>query len=244
MTTIRWCHVVSAHMAVQGQDETRQLTLGMGLAGCWLCPWQGGDLVCLSLLPRPRWLLHPWCSHPCPYGGFPAVPGGCIPARGDQAHSHCTASLVFHPTAVGALRDATHRVAAGWYQWASAGAGSHRTVPGAAHLPSPQSGRGAVQLRGRASELEAELAEQRHLKQQAQDESEFLRTELEELKKQREDTEKAQRSLTEIESERGEPVPGSGREVSPGAGVSRVLTSASLNVWQGGRKPMSNGTAS
>uniref|UniRef100_A0A8C5NRZ4 Huntingtin-interacting protein 1-related protein n=1 Tax=Junco hyemalis TaxID=40217 RepID=A0A8C5NRZ4_JUNHY len=61
------------------------------------------------------------------------------------------------------------------------------------------SARGAVQLRGRASELEAELAEQQHLKQQAQDESEFLRAELEELKKQREDTEKAQRSLTEIE---------------------------------------------
>lgn len=60
-----------------------------------------------------------------------------------------------------------------------------------------------MQLRGRASELEAELAEQRHLKQQAQDESEFLRAELEELKKQREDTEKAQRSLTEIESELG-----------------------------------------
>ncbi|XP_062363314.1 huntingtin-interacting protein 1 [Cinclus cinclus] len=62
-----------------------------------------------------------------------------------------------------------------------------------------ESTRGAVQLRGRASELEAELAEQQHLKQQAQDESEFLRAELEELKKQREDTEKAQRSLTEIE---------------------------------------------
>ncbi|NXF24905.1 HIP1 protein, partial [Rhodinocichla rosea] len=62
-----------------------------------------------------------------------------------------------------------------------------------------ESVRGAVQLRGRASELEAELAEQQHLKQQAQDESEFLRAELEELKKQREDTEKAQRSLTEIE---------------------------------------------
>ncbi|NXP11239.1 HIP1 protein, partial [Thinocorus orbignyianus] len=62
-----------------------------------------------------------------------------------------------------------------------------------------ESARGTVQLRGRASELEAELAEQQHLKQQAQDESEFLRTELEELKKQREDTEKAQRSLTEIE---------------------------------------------
>uniref|UniRef100_A0A8C6JDA7 I/LWEQ domain-containing protein n=1 Tax=Melopsittacus undulatus TaxID=13146 RepID=A0A8C6JDA7_MELUD len=62
-----------------------------------------------------------------------------------------------------------------------------------------QSARGMMQLRGRTSELEAELAEQQHLKQQAQDESEFLRTELEELKKQREDTEKAQRSLTEIE---------------------------------------------
>uniref|UniRef100_A0A8B9F8I9 Huntingtin-interacting protein 1-related protein n=1 Tax=Amazona collaria TaxID=241587 RepID=A0A8B9F8I9_9PSIT len=62
-----------------------------------------------------------------------------------------------------------------------------------------QSARGMMQLRGRASELEAELAEQQHLKQQAQDESEFLRAELEELKKQREDTEKAQRSLTEIE---------------------------------------------
>uniref|UniRef100_A0A663MSD9 Huntingtin interacting protein 1 n=1 Tax=Athene cunicularia TaxID=194338 RepID=A0A663MSD9_ATHCN len=62
-----------------------------------------------------------------------------------------------------------------------------------------ENARGMVQLRGRSSELEAELAEQRHLKQQAQDESEFLRAELEELKKQREDTEKAQRSLTEIE---------------------------------------------
>uniref|UniRef100_A0A8B9Q195 Huntingtin-interacting protein 1-related protein n=1 Tax=Apteryx owenii TaxID=8824 RepID=A0A8B9Q195_APTOW len=70
------------------------------------------------------------------------------------------------------------------------------------HMPSllsPQSERRALQLRGRISELEAELAEQRHLKQQALDESEFLRAELEELKKQREDTEKAQRSLTEIE---------------------------------------------
>ncbi|NWJ02178.1 HIP1 protein, partial [Crypturellus undulatus] len=62
-----------------------------------------------------------------------------------------------------------------------------------------ESERRALQLRGRISELEAELAEQRHLKQQALDESEFLRAELEELKKQREDTEKAQRSLTEIE---------------------------------------------
>lgn len=67
----------------------------------------------------------------------------------------------------------------------------------------PQSERRGLQLRGRISELEAELAEQRHLKQQAMDDSEFLRTELEELKKQREDTEKAQRSLTEIESEEG-----------------------------------------
>uniref|UniRef100_G1MSD2 Huntingtin-interacting protein 1-related protein n=1 Tax=Meleagris gallopavo TaxID=9103 RepID=G1MSD2_MELGA len=62
-----------------------------------------------------------------------------------------------------------------------------------------ESERHSLQLRGRISELEAELAEQRHLKQQALDDSEFLRTELEELKKQREDTEKAQRSLTEIE---------------------------------------------
>ncbi|KFU91565.1 Huntingtin-interacting protein 1, partial [Chaetura pelagica] len=62
-----------------------------------------------------------------------------------------------------------------------------------------ESGRAAEQLRGRGNELEAELAEQQHLKRRAQDESEFLRAELEELKKQREDTEKAQRSLTEIE---------------------------------------------
>lgn len=66
----------------------------------------------------------------------------------------------------------------------------------------PQSRRAVLQLRGRISELEAELAEQRHLRQQAADDSEFLRAELDELKKQREDTEKAQRSLTEIESER------------------------------------------
>ncbi|XP_043858491.1 huntingtin-interacting protein 1 isoform X1 [Dromiciops gliroides] len=56
-----------------------------------------------------------------------------------------------------------------------------------------------LQLKGRISELEAELAEQQHLRQQAVDESEFLRAELEELNKRREDTEKAQRSLTEIE---------------------------------------------
>lgn len=59
-----------------------------------------------------------------------------------------------------------------------------------------------LQLKGHISELEAELAEQRHLQQQAADDSEFLRAELDELKKKREDTEKAQRSLTEIESER------------------------------------------
>uniref|UniRef100_A0A8D0G6D6 Huntingtin interacting protein 1 n=1 Tax=Sphenodon punctatus TaxID=8508 RepID=A0A8D0G6D6_SPHPU len=62
-----------------------------------------------------------------------------------------------------------------------------------------ESHRLVVQLRGRISELEAELAEQQHLKQQALDESDFLHTELEELKKHREDTEKDQRSLTEIE---------------------------------------------
>lgn len=58
-----------------------------------------------------------------------------------------------------------------------------------------------LQLKGRVSELEAELAEQQHLGRQATDDCEFLRTELDELKRQREDTEKAQRSLTEIESE-------------------------------------------
>lgn len=57
-----------------------------------------------------------------------------------------------------------------------------------------------MQLKGRISELEAELEEQKHLKQQALDESDFLRTELDEWKKRHEDTEKAQRSLTEIES--------------------------------------------
>lgn len=57
-----------------------------------------------------------------------------------------------------------------------------------------------VQLKGRISELEAELAEQQHLKQQALDETDFLRTELDELEKRHKDTEMAQRSLTEIES--------------------------------------------
>ncbi|XP_012378247.1 huntingtin-interacting protein 1 isoform X2 [Dasypus novemcinctus] len=62
-----------------------------------------------------------------------------------------------------------------------------------------ESQRAVLQLKGRISELEAELAEQQHLRQQAVDDSEFLRAELDELKKKREDTEKAQRSLTEIE---------------------------------------------
>ncbi|XP_078278572.1 huntingtin-interacting protein 1 isoform X2 [Rhinoraja longicauda] len=56
-----------------------------------------------------------------------------------------------------------------------------------------------LQLRGRMNELEAELAEQRHLKQQALDENEFVKAELEEVKKKQDVTEKAQRSLTEIE---------------------------------------------
>eukprot|EP00061_Rhincodon_typus_P018923 g48314.t1 len=55
------------------------------------------------------------------------------------------------------------------------------------------------QLRGRISELEADLAEQQHLKQQALDENEFLKAELEEVKKRQDDTEKAQKTLTEIE---------------------------------------------
>eukprot|EP00072_Mus_musculus_P059479 XP_011239181.1 PREDICTED: huntingtin-interacting protein 1 isoform X2 [Mus musculus] len=62
-----------------------------------------------------------------------------------------------------------------------------------------ESQRAMLQLKGRVSELEAELAEQQHLGRQAMDDCEFLRTELDELKRQREDTEKAQRSLTEIE---------------------------------------------
>nr|XP_024653354.1 huntingtin-interacting protein 1 [Macaca nemestrina] len=65
-----------------------------------------------------------------------------------------------------------------------------------------ESQRVVLQLKGRVSELEAELAEQQHLRQQAADDCEFLRAELDELRRQREDTEKAQRSLSEIESER------------------------------------------
>ena len=49
--------------------------------------------------------------------------------------------------------------------------------------------------------MEAELAEQSHLRLQAAGESEFLKAELDDLRRVREDTEKEQRSLTEIESE-------------------------------------------
>uniref|UniRef100_A0A8C2KPJ2 Huntingtin-interacting protein 1-related protein n=1 Tax=Cyprinus carpio TaxID=7962 RepID=A0A8C2KPJ2_CYPCA len=62
-----------------------------------------------------------------------------------------------------------------------------------------QSGRLCQALRGRVNELEAELAEQTHLKQQALGESEFLRAELDDLRRVKEDTEKEQRSLSEIE---------------------------------------------
>lgn len=66
-----------------------------------------------------------------------------------------------------------------------------------------QSGRLCQALRGRVNELEAELAEQSYLKQQALSESEFLRAELDDLRRVKEDTEKEQRSLTEIESKTG-----------------------------------------
>ncbi|KAG8002099.1 Huntingtin-interacting protein 1, partial [Nibea albiflora] len=62
-----------------------------------------------------------------------------------------------------------------------------------------ESGRLCQALRGRVSELEAELAEQSHLRLQAAAESEFLKAELDDLRRVREDTEKEQRSLTEIE---------------------------------------------
>lgn len=65
-----------------------------------------------------------------------------------------------------------------------------------------QSGRLCQALRGRVNELEAELAEQSHLKQQALSECEFLRVELDDLRRVREDTEKEQRSVTEIESKK------------------------------------------
>ncbi|KAI1893698.1 hypothetical protein AGOR_G00126370 [Albula goreensis] len=60
-------------------------------------------------------------------------------------------------------------------------------------------GRLCQALKGRVSELEAEVAEQSHLKQQALGESEFLRVELEDLRRAKEDTEKEQRSVSEIE---------------------------------------------
>ncbi|KAM3875356.1 huntingtin-interacting protein 1 [Diretmus argenteus] len=62
-----------------------------------------------------------------------------------------------------------------------------------------ESGRLCQALRGRVSELEAELAEQSHLRMQAVGESEFLKVELDDLRRVKEDTEKEQRSLTEIE---------------------------------------------
>lgn len=70
-------------------------------------------------------------------------------------------------------------------------------------LVSRQSGRLCQALRGRVNELEAELAEQSHLRLQAAGESEFLKAELDDLRRVREDTEKEQRSLTEIESKAG-----------------------------------------
>uniref|UniRef100_A0A8C6U1M1 Huntingtin interacting protein 1 n=1 Tax=Neogobius melanostomus TaxID=47308 RepID=A0A8C6U1M1_9GOBI len=60
-----------------------------------------------------------------------------------------------------------------------------------------ESGRLCQALRGRVNELEAELAEQSHLRLQAVGEAEFLKAELDDLRRQ--DTEKEQRSLTEIE---------------------------------------------
>ncbi|XP_048839815.1 huntingtin-interacting protein 1 isoform X2 [Brienomyrus brachyistius] len=62
-----------------------------------------------------------------------------------------------------------------------------------------ESSRLCQSLRSRVNELEAELAEQSHLKQQALGEGEFLKAELEDLRRVKEDTEKEQRSLTEIE---------------------------------------------
>ncbi|XP_072317907.1 huntingtin-interacting protein 1 [Eucyclogobius newberryi] len=62
-----------------------------------------------------------------------------------------------------------------------------------------ESGRLCQALRGRVNELEAELAEQSHLRLQAMGEAEFLKAELDDLRRVREDTEKEQRSVTEIE---------------------------------------------
>uniref|UniRef100_A0A8C5TM55 Huntingtin interacting protein 1 n=1 Tax=Malurus cyaneus samueli TaxID=2593467 RepID=A0A8C5TM55_9PASS len=146
-----------------------------------------------------------------------------IPAEASSPDNEPITDLVEMDTAsqvrsVWALWQWTVLLGIGWSWWSPNSPGSPRL--------SLQSTRGAVQLRGRASELEAELAEQQHLQQQAQDESEFLRTELEELKKQREDTEKAQRSLTEIESEQGAPALATGAGQRANAEVTKQVTVA------------------
>uniref|UniRef100_A0A8C4Q406 Huntingtin interacting protein 1 n=1 Tax=Eptatretus burgeri TaxID=7764 RepID=A0A8C4Q406_EPTBU len=56
-----------------------------------------------------------------------------------------------------------------------------------------------IQLSTKLGELEADLAEQVHLRRQAVEEAEFVRAEMEELQRQREDEERTHRSLTEIE---------------------------------------------
>lgn len=75
------------------------------------------------------------------------------------------------------------------------------------------------------SELEAELAEQSHLRLQAAGESEFLKAELEDLRRVREDTEKEHRSVTEIESK---PEP-SGRVAVNVTQTHEVMTSSYLS---------------
>ena len=57
------------------------------------------------------------------------------------------------------------------------------------------------EIRAIAKANKKEIQRLEAYKNRKADESEFLRAELDELKKKREDTEKAQRSLTEIESE-------------------------------------------
>lgn len=76
----------------------------------------------------------------------------------------------------------------------SAAGGEQRPNP--ASRPLSQSDQLCRALKGRVSELEAELAEQSHLRLQAAGESEFLKAELEDLRRVREDT----KSVTEIES--------------------------------------------
>lgn len=166
-----------------------------------------------------------------PIQGVPRCARGLYPCWG-VGSAPLPSIPVLRPDAPGGLQGDSHG-GTGWSWLALSSAISPHV--------SPQSARGAVQLRGRASELEAELAEQQHLKQQAQDESEFLRTELEELKKQREDTEKAQRSLTEIESEQGVPAPAQGGGESQAGGPR--CSALSLRVWQDGHRPTSSGTA-